>query len=180
MLRRRVNGVAFTLLVTALPIAAHASEVRLNQSGSWQYSESRDAISNAIVRSAQVGTISIRRNERPEITAATVIVGCAEARPFMVFDWDVKVAAKAGLVVQYRFEGISGRKVKAKYVRRTRQTATNAADVRQFLSDAANSDRLYLRVLSDQYGAVEAWFSTRGGAELAAVFGGFCPSVAVD
>jgi hypothetical protein len=179
VVRWHLRALAFTLLAMALPASSHA-EGGLNQLSSWRYSESRDPVSDAIVRQAQTSTIAIRRNGVTEIARASVIVVCADEKPLLVFDWDAKVAAKAGLTVQYRFDGQIGSTVAARYVRRTRQTATQAVDVRRFLTDAARSDKLYIRVLSDQYGAVEAWFSARGGAELAAVLGGFCPSIAID
>jgi hypothetical protein len=79
-----------------------------------------------------------------------------------------------------RFEGQPGRLVTPRYVRTTRQTVNRPTEIRQFLSDAAKSDRLYVRVVSDRHGTVEARFSARAGADLAALLGRHCPSVAVN
>src|SRR5215467_2521070 len=125
MLRQRVKALAFTLLALASPLVAHA-EGGLNQPRSWRYVESRDAITDTLIRLMQVEALSFRLNDNPEFYDAIVAVGCADNQPLLVFAWGKKVAGKAGLVVQYRFEGQPGREVTAKYVRRTRQEANNA------------------------------------------------------
>jgi hypothetical protein len=160
------------------PIATHAAE--LNQSFSWRWSESRDAITDKIVRTGEAGTLLLRLNREPQISFGQIVVGCADGTPMMVFDWGLKVAGKTGLVLQYRFEGRPGRQMTAKYVRTTRQTVNKPAEIRQFLADASKSDRVHVRIVSDRYGTVEAKFTARAGAKLAALLGHHCPSVAVD
>lgn len=176
----RVRTIAFALAAIVLPIANPATAAELNQPFSWRWSESRDAITDKIVRTGHVDTLTLRLNGMPQIGFGSVLVGCVGGKPLMVFDWGPKVAGKAGLAVQYRFEGQPGRQVTARYVRTTRQIVSKPGDIRQFLADASKSDRLYVRVVSDRYGTVEARFTARAGAELAALLGRHCPSAAAD
>jgi hypothetical protein len=162
------------------PIATHATAAELNLPFSWRWSESRDAITDKIVRMGETSTLSFRMNGVPQIGFASVLIGCASEKPLIAFDWGPKVAGKAGLAIQYRFEEHPGRELTATYVRTTRQTVSKPGEIRRFLADASKADRLYVRVLSDRYGTVEARFHVRAGAELAALLGRYCPSVAVE
>jgi hypothetical protein len=172
MTRRLIPAaLLFALLVAAVPAAGE-----LSGPFSWRWSEAKDPITDRIVRKASVDTLSVKFNGWPRVMLATVILACFEAKPVLVFDWDAKVAAKEGLIVEYRFDGHPGRRVDAKYVRRSRQTTGDLGNIRQFLRDASISEGLYLRVRSPAYGNVEARFHTRGGSVLAARFGQYCPT----
>lgn len=169
---RRLIAIAFLAIffVPVLPASA-----LLNGPFAWRWSETRDPINDRVIHTASVATLGFKLNGATRIALVTVILACANGEPVLVFDWEEKVAGSRGLIVEYRFDGRPGRRTKANYVRRSRQSTSDLADIRQFLADASVSDGLYVRVQSPAFGSAEARFHARGGGALAARFAQYCP-----
>lgn len=143
----------------------------------WHWMEGIDRITDQKVARACLATVEI---EGVPLGTGDVYVALTRTagKPVMDIDWSLKVAGKANLTVEYRFAGQRGRNLKARYVNRTQQRATDLADIRQFLADARRSDILRLRVTSDLYGTVEAKFRAAAGADIYRRLTAACPVAA--
>jgi hypothetical protein len=143
----------------------------------WQGDLATDPMTDEKVLYMSVTSTNI--NRRTGFDLARVYLTCRSGKPRMVIEWGFKAAGSANLVAQYRFAGKPGRTLKVRYVNRTLQESTVAADIHQFIADAIGSDSLSVQVSSDLLGINTAEFKTKLGESMAAHFGESCPAVAV-
>lgn len=142
----------------------------------WRWVESVDPITDAPVRHAYVATVEIA-DALLGTEEARVMLTCISGNASITVDWSFKAAGSANLVLEYRFDGRPGRRLKARYVNRTRQRSEHQGDVRQFLADAGRSNRLMVRVDSDLSGPSSATFAAGAGPDMVARFAAACPAV---
>jgi hypothetical protein len=141
----------------------------------WTWSEFADAVTDQHVSQAYLQTTRINDEVLGE-DFARLMLSCLAGKPEIQVDWTFKAGGKANLVLEYRFDGLPGRRLKARYVNSGRQRSDDLADVRQFLADAKQSTSLYVRARSDQYGTAEATFSARAGVDMVKRFVAACPA----
>jgi hypothetical protein len=169
---------ASVLLLVSLTGEAWGANAWLDAvfSDRWKEQATTDKITDEKVLFVSVATSSV--NRKIGFNLARVYLECRSHKPRMVIEWDFKAAGSSHLVAEYRFAGKPGRAIKVRYVNRALEETTNAADIRQFVSDAIGSDTLTVRVNSDLYGINTAEFRTKAGASMAQHFGEACPSAA--
>ncbi len=175
----RIRTVLAGLTVVVAMVAGQADAASLEAwtASRWKWMEGVDHITAEKVARAYLVTVEIA--DVPLGTGDVyVALTCTDGKPVMDFDWSIKVAGKAHLTVEYRFAGQPGRSIKARYVNRAHQQATDIDGIRQFLSDARYADRLRLRVTSDLSGVVEASFNAKAGADIYNRFTAACPTTA--
>lgn len=144
----------------------------------WQGDLATDPMTDEKVLFMSVASTNI--NRRSGVDLARVYLECRSGKARMVIEWGFKAAGSANLIAQYRFAGKPGRTLKVRYVNRTLQETTSAADIHQFIADAIGSDSLSVQVSSDLLGTNTAEFKTKLGASMASHFGEACSAVAVN
>ncbi len=168
-------GLAMLAAMTAGPTLAASFESL--HAGRWMWAEGVDRITDQTVGRAYLMTTEI-----VDVTAGLeevrLALTCTGGKPVMDIEWSFKAAGKVNLTLEYRFAGQPGRNLRARYVNRTHQQATDLAGIRRFLADARVSDILRLRVTSDLYGVREAAFRATAGADIYRRFTAACPVAA--
>ncbi len=170
-----VAGLALLAAVAVGPAVAASFEAWM--ATRWKWAEGVDRITDQKISRAYLQTVEIDDIQLGSGDVRLALT-CTGGKPVMDIAWSIKVAGKAHLTVEYRFAGQRGHSLKARYVNRSQQRATDLAGIRQFLADARHSDILRLRVTSDLYGPVQATFRAAAGADIYRRFTAACPSAA--
>lgn len=111
-----------------------------------------------------------------ELTALAVL--CAKGQGGLMIQWmNRDVVGKKGLEVRYRFEGQPERKVNAIYQSPNQVVSYNSADIRQFLTDAALADSVFVQVSSAKFGVIGTTLEAKGGKDLVDKYAVDCPRV---
>jgi hypothetical protein len=185
LLQLKVKGLSdhdvlriFKLSIVLLLVIPAGTSGAVDWIGQWKWEEQRDRITDRIVYLAHAKTLRTWIGGSSDINSASVLVYCSGRAAGIIFLWSRSAAGTKNLEVAFRFQGQPGHVTKARYVTRTKQETTDAADVRVFLDGLSKSNRLYVRTTSDLYGMSEADFRLGGSSEIVRLVRDACPALA--
>jgi hypothetical protein len=173
---RLAAAVLGALLAGCVPGEIPPSDLRAMQTPDWRWDTNQDQITGARSQSAVLTTMNVKITRSSYQHGAALSLNCVDGRRTLIVVWGFPVSGGNPNTIGFRFAGLDGHEVPADFPNLETQLVDSPKAVNQFLTDAARSSAVYVRVVSMGGGSTaEANFSARGGAAIVAKFKEYCP-----